>query len=119
MGYDDLKIKVNKELVRRGVSIHPPSNGSSQAVFSIPSGHFCRFTTKVGITDDVTCEVTSCIFKVKSDDTLLWQSNEIKKAGVIEKCDIQLDSSFNNIILEVECKGLNSISISIYIVLLL
>lgn len=106
-----MKIKINKELVRRGVSIHPPSNGSSQAVFSIPSGHFCRFTTLVGITDDVKTEVSSCIFKVKSENTLLWQSSEVKKSGIIETCDIQLDSQFNNLILEVECKGLNSIFI--------
>jgi hypothetical protein len=104
LGYEGRLIIIKGVLSRKGISMHPPSNGASRVTYELPSA--CNhFKATAGINDSGTGQKTAVVFKVFGDKRLLWTSKPLLGAGKTEECDVLLTKGTKTVTLVVECPG--------------
>ncbi|MBI4586942.1 MAG: NPCBM/NEW2 domain-containing protein [Planctomycetes bacterium] len=87
-----------------GLSMHPPSQGSSYAIYRIDK-KFGTLEARVAIADGgEKPPATPAVFKVYGDDRLLWKSRPAGKLGELQGVKVEI-SGVEMLKLEVECPG--------------
>lgn len=103
LGYEGQSIVVGGAPSKKGLSMHPPSNGASRVTFEIPKGAVL-FEGTAAINDSGRTQRTPVTFKVFGDGRLLWSSKPLRGAGSTEQCRIPTKGA-RTIMLVVECPG--------------
>jgi len=103
-GYDNLKIIVGGKKSAKGISIHPPSYGTSKVTYDIPDG-YTHFEGYAAIADYRDPQKTPVIFRVLNErGVVLWKTSGIVRGAPPEKCSIALNAA-KALTLAVECPG--------------
>lgn len=97
------RISVQGAQSPKGVSMHPPANGASRAVYEVPKG-FTHFEAKVGIDDSAAVQQTPVVFKVLCDNRVIWTSRPLQGAGQSQECSVATRGA-KVLALVVECPG--------------
>jgi hypothetical protein len=106
LGFLGRRITVQGAVSPKGISMHPPTNGASRAVYQIPKG-CTHFQAKVAIDDSAAIQQTPVTFKVFGDNRPkpLWESKPpLRGAGQSQECDIEI-KGIRILTLIVECPG--------------
>jgi hypothetical protein len=111
LGYGGLKIMVGNVLSPHGISMHPPSNGSSHVAYTLTQ-RYSLFTAAVGIADG-RVSTTPLIFRVLGDGKELGHSQPYR-GGTPEPCQINI-TGVTKLELEVECNGIYRSAYAVWI----
>jgi hypothetical protein len=105
LGFLGRRITVQGAVSPKGISMHPPTNGASRAVYRIPKG-FTHFEANVAIDDSALKQPTAVTFKVfgANRGKPLWESKPLRGAGQSQECVIEL-KGVKTLTLIVECPG--------------
>ncbi|HKD36359.1 MAG TPA: NPCBM/NEW2 domain-containing protein [Pirellulales bacterium] len=97
------KFKVRGSPAPHALSMHPPSNGSSNASYNV-DGKYRSFTGIVAIMDDAKQMQSKAIFRVYGDGKQLWSSSALRGAGEYQECTVKV-TGVQILKLEVICTG--------------
>jgi hypothetical protein len=100
------KFRVRGSQPLHALSIHPPSNGSSNASYNL-DGKFRSFTAIAAIMDDAKQMQSKAIFRVYGDGKQLWSSRALRGAGEYQECTVKV-SGVQILKVEVICTGPNN-----------
>jgi hypothetical protein len=104
LGYGGDKIVVAGQAAKKGLSMHPPANGTSTVTYTVPAG-FKYLKAKAANNDTVGHrQRTPLVFRVTSGDRILWQSRPMRGAGASEDCVVPLKRA-TTVTLTVQCNG--------------
>lgn len=103
-GYEGNKIKLRGVLSPKGISIHPPSKGSSRVTYVVPDT-CAQFDVTVGINDTGGRQASPVVFKVFGDERLIWESKPLLGAGKSEVCSVPIEQGTTKLVLVVQCQG--------------
>jgi alpha-galactosidase len=100
------KVKVRGSQTPHALSMHPPSNGSSNVSYNL-DGKYRSFTGIAAIMDDAKQTQSKAIFRVYGDGKQLWSSRALRGAGEYQECTVKV-TGFQILKLEVICTGSNN-----------
>jgi len=103
LGYDGAKIVVAGRAVKKGLSMHPASNGIAAVTYAVPEG-CTHLEARVAMNDTSTKQKTPVVFQVMRGKHLLWQSRPLSGVGVGEDCVVPLKAAMT-VTLIVRCPG--------------
>lgn len=105
MGYEDRKIIVGGKASPKGISMHPPSDGTAQVTYSVPD-ECTHFIGRAALGDDgMGGQSTAVTFRVMNErGDLLWESKPIDRTGAGEECHVHLRGA-KSVTLAVVCPG--------------
>jgi hypothetical protein len=96
---------VNRVPVKKPIFLHPPSNGSSEVTYDIPSG-YKMFKAVAAICDSGSVnQPTPLVFRVVGGTgNVLWTSKPLRGPGASEACEILVGQE-KTLKLVVDCNG--------------
>jgi hypothetical protein len=103
LGYQGFAIQVAQRRIKKGLSMHPPTNSSSSVTYDVPDG-FTHFAASAAINDSALAQRTPLVFRVMDGERVLWQSQPIRGAGSSEECAVALKGA-KTVTLTVFCPG--------------
>ena len=104
LGYfNGRRISVQGAPSPKGISMHPPANGASRAVYEVPKG-VSHFEATVAIDDSALVQKTPVVFKVFGDNKVIWASKPMQGAGQSQECRVATRRA-KTLTLVVECPG--------------
>jgi hypothetical protein len=87
---ENAPITIKGERCPRGIGMHPPVFDENASIQFRLGGKGNRFTSRVSINDTADTIFGAGVFIVLGDGKELWKSNEIKKPGEIDTCNIDV-----------------------------
>lgn len=104
MGFEDRKIIVGGKASPKGLSMHPPSDGTARVTYGVPDG-CTHLRGRVAIGDGTETQSIAVTFRVMNErGELLWESKPIDATGAGEECNIPLRGA-KAVTLVVVCPG--------------
>ena len=103
LGYEGESIVVAGRAVKKGLSMHPPSNGFSTVSYKVPKG-LTQFKARAAMNDSAGGQRTPLIFTISGGDHVLWQSRHLRGPGAGEDCVCDLKDA-KTVTLRVHCAG--------------
>jgi serine/threonine-protein kinase len=103
LGYGMRQIQVNGAPAPRGLSLHPPSFGSSRVSYPLDK-RYAVFRTTAAINDTSPGTVTPLTFMVLGDGKLLWKSKPLQRRGDAQECSVPV-TGVERLQLMVQCPG--------------
>lgn len=103
LGYEDKKIVVDGKPSKEGLSLHPPTRGSSRVSYVL-AGKYRWFYARSALNDGIPKRLGPVAFTVIGDDKVLWKSRLVRLRGYSE--DVEVDvRGVEELRLEVSCPG--------------
>jgi hypothetical protein len=107
------KLRVRGSQALHALSMHPPSNGSSNVSYNL-DGKYRSFTGIAAIMDDAKQMQSKAIFRVYGDGKQLWSSRPMRGAGEYQECTVKV-SGVQILKIEVICTGPNNDARSVWV----
>jgi hypothetical protein len=74
----------------KGIGMHPPDSADAALKFRL-YGEAARFKSKAALDDTAVNPGSAAVFEVLSDGKPLWKSDELKRPGQTQECDVSVD----------------------------
>ncbi len=112
--FREIPIVVRGQTSPYGLYMHPDSDGSARAAFSL-GGQYHRFRGAAAIDDTArNLTATALTFRIVGDGRELWKSTPLKETGASETFDVEV-KGINELELLVDCPGDNGHAHSVWV----